>query len=127
MKTASILLLALVAVFIASAAHAQAPTTIAVDIDRAVLQWTPPIGGSPATGRHIKCGPSSGVYPSVATVADTATSAPIKSVVPEPGTYFCVTARFNAFGESPPSPEVNFSAGRPPDADTGLVIQFPAQ
>jgi len=109
--------------FLFFAGAAQAQTTIAVDINRAVFTWQPSVGGSPVTDYVVQCGPSTGVYQSGVTVPAPQTTFSVASVVPSPGTYFCVVVARNQFGMSGPSNEVTFQAGSPPGPPSGLTIR----
>ena len=82
-----------------------------VDFEHAKLTWTPGIGGDVPTAYRAKCGTASGVYTLTADVTPPATSVAVRTVVPRPGTYYCVVTAVNQFGESGPSKEVRFTAG----------------
>ena len=104
---------------------AEAQQTIAVDIDRAVLDWEWAQGtGGAATEFRVLCGPTTGVYtlPPVV-VAAPATEVPVRQVAATPGTYFCVVVAANLFGVSGASNEVAFQAGSPPSPPGGLTIR----
>lgn len=117
------LLLSLLLILAASTI-ANAQTTIAVNINTAVLQWNAPTGGAAPTEYRVKCGTAAGTYtlPPAVVQAPT-TSVPVKSAIPSSGNYFCVVSAANQFGESPNSNEVVFQAGDVPLAPTNLVIQ----
>lgn len=103
---------------------AQAQTTISVDINKAKLawDWTQGTGGIPTEFR-VKCGAATGNYSRVTTLADPAArGANIRDVITGSGNWFCAVTAANAFGESVPSNEVNFSAGAAPSAPTNARV-----
>lgn len=101
-----------------------AQTTIAIDINKAKLQWQWTQGvGSPADGFSIKCGPTAGSYIRITNIAPgVLRETAIATVIGGPGTYFCTISAYNEFGESGLSNEVTFRAGTVPDKPNPLVI-----
>ena len=84
----------------------------AVDLNAAKFawDWTQGTGGA-ATEFRIKCGTTTGVYPTVVAVGPTLRTYPVSQVIGGAGTYRCIITAANQFGESPPSGEVFFAAG----------------
>jgi hypothetical protein len=120
------LLTALVTVMLALVAvdGVRAQTSVAVDIDRATLQWDwlQGTGGVVETFR-MKCGSATGAYSIITVISDPAArSVPVRNVISGVGTYFCAVSAANQFGESANSNEVTFTAGTVPGAPTGLRI-----
>lgn len=95
----------------------------AVDLNSAQFRWdwTQGTGGA-ATEFRIKCGPTSGTYPSIAVVGATVRVYPVNQVIGGSGSYFCVVTAANQFGESAPSGEVFFAAGVTPSIPSNLRV-----
>lgn len=105
---------------------AVAAQTVAVDLNRAVFEWTAPVGGGAPTDYVMQCGAATaGPYPLQRIVAAPATTTPVLGVVLVPGTYFCVVTARNLFGVSAPSNEITFQAGAAPAAPSGLRVRVP--
>ncbi len=107
------------------ATFAEAQTTIAVDIAKAKFVWTWAQGTGGAVAQfHVKCGTATGSYTTDTIVNDPAArQLPISSAITAPGTYFCVVAAANQFGQSANSNQVSFAAGAVPVAPASLTIQ----
>lgn len=103
-------------------AHAQPPTVVAVDFDRATLSWTLGVGGDPATETLVKCGAATGQYTIEKAVPLPATSIAVKDVISIGGSYFCAAQARNEFGVSGLSNEIAFRAGRAPGPPSGFVL-----
>ena len=104
---------------------AQAQTSIAVDLNKATLEWqhtVAPDTGVP-DGFNMKCGNVSGQYTKITTVGPTARSMPVKDAITGSGNWFCAVSAYNQFGESALSNEVPFAAGAKPFAPSGLQIR----
>lgn len=96
-----------------------------VNLNTATFSWTAPVvdatHGSPVS-YTMKCGATTGLYPTTLSVAVPATSVLVKNVVGA-GTWFCVVTAVNAGGESPPSNEVTFQGAYPPSPPATLTVQ----
>ena len=100
---------ALAVLLVASSASAQIKP---VDANRAKFTWEYSGPGQPTEFR-IKCGTQSGKHTTVKVIADPAARSYLfKDMALGNGVYYCVMTAFNAFsGETPPTPEIFFSAG----------------
>jgi len=117
------LFLALLAV-LAFAAVADAQT-VQVDINRATLEWTwtADATSGPVDEFRMKCGPSSGTYTKITSVAGTARALAVRNAVGGDGLWFCAVAAANQRGESGLSNEVPFDAGAAPSGKLGLGVR----
>ena len=107
------------------ASPAWAQTTLAVDINRAMLswEWTQGVGGAVSEFR-VKCGTATGSYSKVTILADPAArTMPVKNAIAGAGKWFCVATAANPFGESGPTNEVTFDAGVVPVSPANLSVQ----
>lgn len=95
----------------------------AVDLNAAKFawDWTQGTGGA-ATEFRIKCGTTTGVYPTVVAVGPTLRTYPVSQVIGGAGTYRCIITAANQYGESPPSGEVFFAAGAGPSSPGNFRI-----
>lgn len=111
----------------AAPAWAQVASSVAVDIETAVLAWDWAKGtGGDVVEFHVTCGPPAQPPSILHVVADPlARSVPLKTVVQATGDYECVVMAVNPFGESAPSNQVVFSAGTLPAPPTNLRIVSP--
>lgn len=107
-----------------ASSNAFAQTSIAVNIDKAKLQWQWDQGaGAPANGFDVKCGQASGVYTKVTIVTpSTIKEVTVKDTISGPGSWFCAVSAFNEFGDSNLSNEVTFRAGIAPNDPSTLII-----
>lgn len=114
----------LISLFLFCPLSTHAQTTITVDLMQARLVWEWAQGsGGVVEAFKLKCGPTSGTYPTVVSFPNPAArSAPVSGIILKPGTYFCVISAMNIFGESSNSNEVTFNAGTVPIAPTNLRI-----
>ena len=111
--------------FVLFTSPAWAQTTLAVDINRAMLswEWTPSTGGAVSEFR-VKCGTVTGSYSKITILADQAArTMPVKNAIAGAGTWFCVATAANPFGESGPTNEVTFDAGVVPVSPANLSVQ----
>lgn len=116
------LVFALVALAFAATAEAQV-SSLAIDISKAQFSWDYVLGkvGTPSEF-NIKCGLASGKYTIIHKVVGSATRfVPVTDVISVADHYFCVVTAQNAIGESAPSNEIEFDAGRIPDAPTSFT------
>lgn len=111
--------------FVLFTSPAWAQTTLAVDINRAMLswEWTPSTGGAVSEFR-VKCGTVTGSYSKITILADQAArTMPVKNAIAGAGKWFCVATAANSFGESGPTNEVTFDAGVVPVSPANLSVQ----
>ncbi len=113
-------------IMLAWASAAQAQMMLQVNLDQAVFQWDYPGGGGTPDAFVVWCGTVSGSYTlQSAPVPFPTMSAPVTSVISDPGTYFCTVVAQNSFGASEPSNEISFEAGYAPraPADFRLTVE----
>jgi hypothetical protein len=99
---------------------------LTVNLATGQFSWTP--GTTDAThgaaaSYNVKCGSATGTYTITSNVLAPATSVAVSTVVPLPGTYFCVATAVNSFGESAPSNEVNFQSGYTPSSPAPFIVK----
>jgi hypothetical protein len=125
MRTSLLLLLIGMLVFVGSA-NAQA---VAVDYTKAHATWTEDTLAGVPTSYTLKCGTTAGGpytktknYPVAPPLTTTSGIVPISDLVTTSGTYFCIVTASSLIGESAPSTEVTFQAGRVPSVPQGVAI-----
>jgi hypothetical protein len=103
---------------------ASAQMMLQVNLDRAVFQWDYPSGGGATPDAFVVwCGAVSGAYTLQSNPIPFPTmSAPMTSVIADPGTYFCAVVAQNSFGVSDPSNEISFEAGYAPRAPSDFRL-----
>jgi len=99
-----------------------APTVLAIDINKGTFSWQWPGTADPSISFRVTCTDANNVATSK-DVPSSQLSLPVNQELSAGGTYTCAVIAFNQFGPSAPSNAVTFSAGTPPAAPTGLVIQ----
>lgn len=112
MRIASIVLLCFVALLVAVAvAPAEAQTSLAVPLDRAVLIWDQPAPGpnqALPSEYVVTCGTQ------VTRIPATQQQIAIRDAVPGPGSYTCTVYADSRFGRSGDAVGPAFEAGYPP-------------
>ena len=113
--------LCLLALGLASNAHAQ--TVLQVPYESAVITWDapidpPPSGAGVTRWYAIACGGAE------IRIDLPATSVPVKTVAPSPGSYSCTMWAVNTFGKSTPATVPQFDAGYIPVTPGNVRIEI---
>lgn len=121
MKTQALMLSMLMTSLLLTGPSA-ALTVLQVPYDAALIAWDAPIDPPPpgvgVTRWHaINCGAAD------IRVDLPATSAPVKTVAPQPGNYSCTIWAVNDFGKSEPAPVPPFNAGYIPATPGNIRIE----